>query len=41
MNRGWRNENNSQWMMMTEKGKHAGLPMGEMRSEIVSVYHAR
>ena len=41
MNRGWRNENNSQWMMMTEKGKQARLPMGEMRSEIVSVDHAR
>ena len=41
MNRSWRNENNSQRMMMTEKGKQARLPMGEMRSEIVSVDHAR
>jgi hypothetical protein len=32
MNRGWRNENNSQRMMMTEKGKQVRLPMGENAS---------
>jgi hypothetical protein len=26
---GLKNENNSQWMMMTEQGKQARLPMGE------------
>ena len=29
------------WWPRKANSKHAGLPMGEMRSEIVSVYHAR
>jgi hypothetical protein len=31
-------ENNSQWMMMTDKGKQARLPMGDLREAICSLY---
>ena len=41
INFGLKNENNSQWMMMTEKGKQVRLPMAKIRSQNLLSHYAR